>query len=36
MAARVAAAYLRGDAVWDGAAVLNKPGHGNFVPRQGA
>jgi allantoinase len=34
MAARVAAAYLRGDQVWDGKAVLNSPGHGSFVPRQ--
>jgi allantoinase len=34
MAGRVAAAYLRGAQVWDGAAVLNKAGGGRFVPRQ--
>jgi allantoinase len=34
MKGRVAAAYLRGEAVWDGASVLNNPGHGRFVPRQ--
>lgn len=34
MKARVAGAYLRGEAVWDGKAVRNKPGHGRFVPRQ--
>lgn len=35
MAGRVAASYLRGDQVWDGATVLNSPGNGSFVPRQG-
>ena len=33
--ARVAATYLRGRCIWDGAAVLGKPGEGRFVPRQG-
>ncbi|MBP0492737.1 dihydroorotase [Pararoseomonas indoligenes] len=31
---RVAATYLRGRRIWDGEAVLAKPGHGRFVPRQ--
>ncbi len=35
MAARVAAAYVRGEQVWNGAAVLSRPGQGSFVPRQG-
>ncbi|WP_137128274.1 dihydroorotase family protein [Roseomonas sp. HF4] len=34
MAARVAATYLRGERIWDGKAVLAKPGTGRFVPRQ--
>ncbi|HYF07682.1 MAG TPA: amidohydrolase family protein [Acetobacteraceae bacterium] len=34
MAARVAATYLRGRCIWDGKAVLAKPGTGRFVPRQ--
>jgi allantoinase len=34
MAARVAATYLRGERIWDGRAVLAKPGTGRFVPRQ--
>ena len=34
MRARVAATYLRGRCVWDGAEVLAKPGTGRFVPRQ--
>jgi allantoinase len=34
MRARVAAAYLRGRQIWDGTAVLNKPGDGAFVKRQ--
>ncbi|MFC0383995.1 dihydroorotase [Muricoccus vinaceus] len=33
---RVAATYLRGRCVWDGEAVLAKPGDGRFVPRQNA
>jgi len=33
MKARVVAAYLRGALIWDGAAVLNAPGSGRFVPR---
>jgi allantoinase len=32
--ARVAATFLRGAQVWDGAEVLAKPGAGRFVPRQ--
>jgi len=34
MKGRVAAAYLRGEPVWDGHRVLNAPGSGQFVPRQ--
>jgi allantoinase len=34
MKARVAASYLRGRQIWDGASVLNKPGDGAFVKRQ--
>ncbi len=34
MAARVAATFLRGACIWDGKAVLAKPGAGQFVPRQ--
>ena len=34
MAARVAATFLRGTCIWDGKAVLAKPGAGQFVPRQ--
>ncbi|MBR0648949.1 amidohydrolase family protein [Roseomonas terrae] len=34
MAARVAATWLRGACIWDGKAVLAKPGAGQFVPRQ--
>jgi allantoinase len=34
MAARVAATYLRGRCVWDGASVLAKPGDGRFIARQ--
>jgi allantoinase len=34
VAARVAATYLRGACIWDGAQVLAKPGVGRFVPRQ--
>ena len=34
MKARVAATYLRGQCIWDGAAVLARPGTGRFVPRQ--
>ena len=34
MRARVAATYLRGGCIWDGTAVLAKPGTGRFVPRQ--
>jgi len=34
MRARVAAAYLRGQAIWDGTQVLAKPGQGRFVPRR--
>jgi len=33
---RVAATYLRGRPIWDGASVLAKPGDGRFVPRQNA
>ena len=36
MRARVAATYLRGHQIWDGTAVLNKPGDGAFVKRQTA
>ncbi|MBK1661082.1 dihydroorotase [Paracraurococcus ruber] len=36
MRARVAATYLRGRCIWDGAAVLAAPGTGRFVPRQHA
>ncbi|MDB5370129.1 MAG: allantoinase [Roseomonas sp.] len=32
--ARVAASFLRGRQLWDGEAVLAKPGTGRFVPRQ--
>jgi allantoinase len=32
--ARVAATYLRGACIWDGAEVRAKPGTGRFVPRQ--
>ncbi|GIX08401.1 dihydroorotase family protein [Elioraea sp.] len=34
MKARVAATYLRGRQIWDGASVLNRPGDGAFVKRQ--
>jgi allantoinase len=34
MKARVAATYLRGAEIWDGAAVKAKPGTGRFVARQ--
>ncbi|WP_135466159.1 dihydroorotase [Crenalkalicoccus roseus] len=34
MRARVAATYLRGRCIWDGAEVLARPGTGRFVPRQ--
>jgi len=34
MKARVAATYLRGRRIWDGANVLATPGTGRFVPRQ--
>ncbi len=34
MKARVASAWLRGNEIWDGAAVKAKPGNGRFVPRQ--
>jgi len=34
MRARVAATYLRGRLIWNGAQVLNAPGDGRFVPRQ--
>ncbi|RAI57933.1 dihydroorotase [Roseicella frigidaeris] len=34
MHARVAATYLRGACIWDGSAVLARPGSGRFVPRQ--
>jgi allantoinase len=33
MRARVAATYLRGREIWDGAQVLSKPGDGRFVRR---
>ncbi len=33
MRARVAATYLRGRKIWDGATVLAKPGDGRFVRR---
>jgi allantoinase len=33
MRARVAATYLRGRAIWDGAQVLSQPGDGRFVRR---
>ncbi len=33
MRARVAATLLRGQVVWDGQAVLAKPGDGRFIPR---
>ncbi len=36
MKARVAAAWLRGGQIWDGAEVLAKPGTGGFVKRQHA
>jgi allantoinase len=32
--ARVAATFLRGTLIWDGAEVKAKPGTGRFVPRQ--
>jgi allantoinase len=32
--ARVAATFLRGACIWDGNAVLARPGAGRFVPRQ--
>jgi allantoinase len=32
--ARVAGTFLRGRCIWDGSAVLAKPGEGRFVPRQ--
>ena len=34
MRARVAATFLRGRLIWDGARVLAEPGTGSFVPRQ--
>jgi allantoinase len=34
MRARVAATYLRGVPIWDGAKVLGKPGDGQFICRQ--
>ncbi|WBV42156.1 dihydroorotase family protein [Pseudoroseomonas cervicalis] len=34
MTGRVAATFLRGACVWDGSAVLARPGQGRFVPRQ--
>ena len=34
MRARVAATWLRGAKIWDGATVLVGPGHGQFVRRQ--
>lgn len=34
MKARVAATFLRGACIWDGAAVLARPGQGRFLPRQ--
>jgi allantoinase len=34
MRARVAATYLRGRLIWDGARLLSTPGTGRFVPRQ--
>lgn len=34
MKARVAATWLRGACIWDGKAVLAKPGTGQFVKRQ--
>jgi len=34
MKARVAATFLRGRQIWDGATVLGRPGEGRFVPRQ--
>ena len=34
MRGRVAATWLRGTRIWDGGAVLAKPGQGRFVPRQ--
>jgi allantoinase len=33
--AKVVATFLRGACIWDGQAVLAKPGTGRFVPRQG-
>ena len=36
MRARVAATFLRGACIWDGARVLAAPGTGRFVPRQHA
>lgn len=35
MRARVAATWLRGRMIWDGATVLARPGDGRFVPREG-
>jgi allantoinase len=35
MRARVAATWLRGRMIWDGATVLSKPGDGAFVRRSG-
>ena len=32
-AARVVATFVRGTLVWDGQAVIGRPGHGRFVPR---
>ena len=34
MRARVAATFLRGTQIWDGAEVLARPGSGRFLPRQ--
>ena len=31
--ARVVATFVRGSLVWDGKAVIGRPGHGRFVPR---
>ena len=36
MRARVAATYLRGRLIWDGAQLLARPGDGRFVPRVSA
>jgi allantoinase len=36
MRARVAATFLRGRLIWDGARLLATPGTGRFVPRLSA